>query len=564
MDLSAFLCSAAKRLLPAVAVRKLRACHAVVEGWSELSADVRRVLSRRLTVSTVKEILRQLSELAARQRVSSQHVDNEVVRDFVARRGRRPRMLHISNIANNAYNNAKLLRGIGFECDVLCHDFYHMMSCPEWEDADFEGRFESQWYPDWDSVDLKGFERPRWFVQGSVMACLYYLLARHEGRSLLAGALWEHMADERRQLAHGGELDPGFIQSISQALTPDREDDYSFDARVDELVRQFGERFPERPDQLSVEDLETWRYYVPYWRSLLKHYDVVQAYGVDPVIPMLADLPCFAFEHGTLREIPFENRGVSRATALGYALAEWVFVTNTDCMEQATSLAGDRITVLNHPYDEDNCSTVAGSEQLRAELCGQLDADFLFFFPTRHDWVARNLHACKANDVFLRAFCELREQGFRVGLVCCQWGEDVGQSLSLLETQGCGRHVRWNEPLAIAPFVRMCKACDIVVDQFVLGAFGGVFFKSMAAGVPVCSYLDEAAMQAHYGSCPPLVNCRTQSEIVLKMKGLIGNPEQLKDLGEAGRAWIKKHHSAAETIERQMQVYEPVLCPRTG
>src|SRR5437868_6624289 len=61
----------------------------------------------------------------------------EWLQEYVARHGRRPRVLHIGNLANNAYYNAKLLNRAGFDCDVLCCDTYHIMSCPEWEDADF-------------------------------------------------------------------------------------------------------------------------------------------------------------------------------------------------------------------------------------------------------------------------------------------------------------------------------------------------------------------------------------------------------------------------------------------
>ena len=56
---------------------------------------------------------------------------------FRQQHGRSPRVLHIGNIANNAYNNAKLLNKVGLECDVICYGYYHIMGCPEWEDADF-------------------------------------------------------------------------------------------------------------------------------------------------------------------------------------------------------------------------------------------------------------------------------------------------------------------------------------------------------------------------------------------------------------------------------------------
>ena len=93
-------------------------------------------------------------------------------------------MLHVGNIANNAYNNAKLLNVAGLDCDVICYDYYHIMGCPEWEDADFIGEINDDFRPDWTKVDLQGFVRPDWFAQGTMGTCIKYLLARRtEGQS---------------------------------------------------------------------------------------------------------------------------------------------------------------------------------------------------------------------------------------------------------------------------------------------------------------------------------------------------------------------------------------------
>ena len=88
--------------------------------------------------------------------------------NFKVLHGHKPRVLHIGNIANNAYNNAKLLNELGFDCDVLCPNYYHIMGSPEWEDANIIGDIADQFQPDWTSVNLNGFERPHWFIQGPV------------------------------------------------------------------------------------------------------------------------------------------------------------------------------------------------------------------------------------------------------------------------------------------------------------------------------------------------------------------------------------------------------------
>ena len=58
--------------------------------------------------------------------------------------GRKLRVLHIGNIANNAYNNARIQRQYGIDADVLCHDYYHVMATPEWEDGASDDQSRSE------------------------------------------------------------------------------------------------------------------------------------------------------------------------------------------------------------------------------------------------------------------------------------------------------------------------------------------------------------------------------------------------------------------------------------
>lgn len=543
---------------------------------------------------------------------------------FWRRHGRPPRVLHIGNIANNAYNNAKLLNAAGLDCDVICYDYYHIMGCPEWEDADFEGEIKDQFFPDWTSVDLKGFRKPTWFAQGPLDLCFRYLIAKRTGDDATASALWQTLQYYRPGdpvIIKRGDIiapaipntdrGPGPTKVASKwhervnALTTWRypvgaiffyliriAHDCAaclrliwhmftvmpialwrlttkrlrhqlilwwtrnrFDRRVRKLVRLFRIRFPERSDKLSREDLECLRPLIPIWEALFQHYDIIQAYATDPIYPLLANRPYFAFEHGTLREIPRHNSTQGRITALSYSQAQYVFVTNADCLAAAHRLAGDRVTFLNHPYDEDHGVNISGWQELRVKFQQALDADFLFFFPTRQDWVAGTGYADKANDVFIRAFCRLRQSGRRVGMVCCRWGSNVEQSQKLIEEYDCTRHVLWSAPMGIIKFERTAKACDVVADQFKVGAFGGIMFKAMSVGVPICTYLDEAEMMKRFGEAPPVINCRTEGEIVDKLGKLIGNQTVLDELSAAGRTWIKRHHSAADTVAAQMSCY---------
>jgi len=317
----------------------------------------------------------------------------------------------------------------------------------------------------------------------------------------------------------------------------------------------FSAEFPDRHDVLTANDVAPYVGVLQRWKALFLQYDFVIAYSTDPILPMLCGNPYFAFEHGTIRDIPYQKDATGRLTALAYRLAEHVFVTNFDCRSSAEYLAPGRYTLINHPYDEDHGLQVSGADQLRAQLCGELDSDLLLFHPTRQDWVPDTGYADKSNDVFLRAFAGLRQRGCRVGLICCEWGGNVEQSRALLDSLGVSKYVKWIPPQAITPFERYCMGCDIVVDQFKLGAFGGVVFKAMAVGAPILTYLDIERLSAQYPLPPPVINCRTQGDIIGAIEGIFSTPQKLESLGTASRAWMKQFHSKHATINAQVDQF---------
>lgn len=525
---------------------------------------------------------------------------------FKFNNGRKPRILHIGNIANNAYNNAKLLNEAGLDCDVICYDYYHIMGCPEWEDADFSNEIKDHFRPDWRDVALGGFVRPIWFAQGPVRLCIEYLVSRRRNQKD-AHTLWKKLnmvnlsvpenyfdfdfpltADDRFRSLSGeffskilkdlvsrlsSRINIGiisffvkyfvrpkylireifwFLYGRSRAFAKYFSGDESIEER---LLKHFQDEFPDRSDALTSADVQPHIINQKKWRELLDCYDIILAYSTDPIIPLISQVPYFAFEHGTIREIPYHRTAQGRLTALAYRLAKHVFVTNFDCCSSAEILAPGRFTTINHPYDEDHGLQVDGWKNERKKLLNSLDSEFLFFHPTRQDWVEGSGYADKGNDIFLQAFVGLRSEGFKVGLVCCSWGSNVDETKEYLERHHCSPFVSWVPPLAITPFERMCRAADCVVDQFKLGSFGGVVFKAMAVGTPILTHLNEDRLLRQYPVVPPVINCQTSEEIMQRVKPFISSPQRLAPIGEKSRAWMKEYHTKSNTINAQVDQF---------
>jgi glycosyltransferase involved in cell wall biosynthesis len=538
--------------------------------------------------------------------------------DFRRVHGRNPTVLHIGNIANNAYNNARLLNQAGLDCDVICYDYFHSMACPEWEDAEFQASFQDDSRPDWKLVTLNGFERPRWFAQGILNSCIRYLVAKRTNsaeaetlwlllraqsslandsvdgvslRSLLTSKL-AHLKSRLKRLVmvlFMGESEVAvrvvigvlvaklpkwfLLPALCAVLFPLvllRVFGYPFrqligrqnaeaDRQMSLIIRSWRNEFPDRVDHLRREDLLPYSGVLPEWKALMEHYDVVIGYSTDPLLPMLAGKPYFALEHGTIRDIPYAKSPVGRLCALSYRKALHVFVTNFDCVESAQTLAPGRFTVINHPYDEDHGLTIGGTSESRNDLLQELESSFLIFHPTRHDWVAGTGYADKSNDVLINAFIEMRRNGLGVGMVCCTWGKNVADTKALIADAGLSRHVKWVAPLPITPFERMCRSCDVVADQFKLGAFGGVCFKAMAVGAPILTYLNESLLLQQYPEVPPVINCEFSEDVVLRLTDLLTRPEEVSRMGQASREWMKKYHGKAATVNAQVDQFRQHL-----
>jgi glycosyltransferase involved in cell wall biosynthesis len=266
-------------------------------------------------------------------------------------------------------------------------------------------------------------------------------------------------------------------------------------------------------------------------------------------------------EHGTIRDRPYAPSAAGRLTALAYQSARHVFVTNQDCLQSARTLCGTSFTMINHPYDDQRRYTRADAEPWRGELQQLTSAEHLIFFPTRHDWVVGPGRAHKANDVLLRGFAALRDSGVSVGLVCCDWGQNVRQSRQLLDDLGVAGHVHWVRVLERIRFERTVAACDVVADQFSVGAFGGITFKALALGAPVCTYLDMTRVREAYPEPPPVINCRTPDEIARGLRAVLTDAAARRDLSARSRQWIERYHSSRETVDRQLRQFAEVLAP---
>lgn len=462
------------------------------------------------------------------------------------------RILHVGNIANNAYLNAKILNQAGFDCDVLCYNYEHIMSCPEWEDADFKGTVDSDLHPNWRKVALNGFRRPAWFAQGSFDACMAYLLDRRTRPPRSAQVLrsvdffcrWAAQKPGLRRLA------PPVAAAKNRLMQPD------ITPIVRRLQLNYHDHFAYREDKLRHTDIAPYTLWVDRLRELFDHYDLVHAYGTDPILPLLVDRhPYLAFEHGTIRSIPFEATPQGRLTALAYTLADGVVITNCDNQLAARKLKLDNYRFVPHPVNETWMQPGIG-KTLRKQLRAQMQADFIVFHPARQHWETRRHPSWeKGNDILIHGLAiAINEKQLNIGAVFVEWGQTVDQSKALLRALGIDRRVKWIAPQHSANMSRYIDACDVVADQFYLGAFGSIMPKALGMGRAALIYLNEALHRWCLPELPPVINARDKNQVSDGLAQAYEDRAWLADLSQRGQHWYRKYHSNA-VIEAQLRAY---------
>jgi glycosyltransferase involved in cell wall biosynthesis len=519
------------------------------------------------------------------------------------------RVLHIGNIANNAYKNAKLLNEAGLDCDVICYDYYHVMAAPEWEDAEIKGDVKDQFLPDWTAVKLHGFKRPAWFAQGPMFLCLQYLLARRRRQQRLAQFWWAALATARfvlcnrhcqrlvrvarllrvsrvarkawrlfKSLLLSTRVPAGSVAArtgrkgarmptpaAAAAITSDAGSrrttvsaawgahgaNESFTDRAELLVAEWQRCFPERPDRLTLEEVQDWAPWYPHWKELFAEYDLVQGYATDPWLALLyGKRPYVAYEHGTIREIPFTPTLQGRITALSYALADGVLVTNGDCFASVPRLNIRNAAAMVHAVDE---RVYFNLNDRDPELARRFGCQYLFLCTLRHDW------AIKGTDLYLRALPLLAERlGRSFKLLLTRWGVQIEESKALLAELKVEDLVVWMDPLPRRALIRMMKSVDALFDQTALPHFGATAPEGIAAGVPVLMSYDPRSTSAIVKEPAPILAVFSVADVVAQSLKAI-DPTWRSQYKQVARRWILENHSARRVVQGHLAMYESCL-----
>lgn len=506
---------------------------------------------------------------------------------FEQKKQRKLRVLHIGNIAANGFLNAKFMRRVGIEADVLCYDYYHIMGYPEWEEIAIEDNYHQDIQPRFSERDLGNYQRPRWFVQGPLSLCFAYLHARHHGEEKDAEQLWQCMNAflfDKKAMPHvifksgvkvnwlwyvvlGKEkiklvLLPSYqylkkwpligkiLQSVRAILH--KKPKQALLNFIDQLNSQYQEAFPDRQFKFTIQELQQYFTHQQHWENLFSYYDVIQCYATDPIYGLLYGKQNYiAFEHGTLRTFTSDDSTINALTALAYRKAYHAFITNGDCLAYAQGLNMTNFSPMIHPVDIEQ-HRIRNEDRIQ-QLRTQYQADVLLFCPLRHDW------EIKGTDKHIRALPYLNQMlSKRIILVMANWGADLEKSKTLAKSLGVEEQIVWSAPLSRVKMIEMLQICDVLLDQTILPCFGSTTPQALACGTPaLMSYKAETTTWL-IPEPAPIIQASNEQEIAAGVKQAL-DPTWLAAFKQRAAHWINTYHSSQVALETQLRVYQQLL-----
>jgi glycosyltransferase involved in cell wall biosynthesis len=190
-----------------------------------------------------------------------------------------------------------------------------------------------------------------------------------------------------------------------------------------------------------------------------------------------------------------------------------------------------------------------GPPDFRSEWGARIGGDFFVMISARIDDV------WKGSQIALEGFAKFTRAFPSARLVVIGWGQGENSLVGRLDALGI-RDKSLILPLAgKRRLIRYLRSADCLVDQFVLGYYGGTALEAMACGIPVIMRLERAQYNALLdGDSPPTLDAETSEAVAGHLLRLAADRNEVRRLGVDGRAWFLRSHSASRFAEPFLEI----------
>jgi glycosyltransferase involved in cell wall biosynthesis len=143
----------------------------------------------------------------------------------------------------------------------------------------------------------------------------------------------------------------------------------------------------------------------------------------------------------------------------------------------------------------------------------------------------------------------------------------VLDAVSRLQAEGVDFEFQLVEGLPHAEAKALYRHADLVVDQLLIGWYGGLAVELMALARPVVAYLREddlGVLPPEMRAEIPIVSARPQTIYSVLKELLTSRRGELAELGRRGRAYVERWHDPLGIAKRIVADYEIALGRRRG
>lgn len=311
-------------------------------------------------------------------------------------------------------------------------------------------------------------------------------------------------------------------------------------------IVQISEDIYDPTQREDLKGLNTHPYHqvMPYWDCIRSFFDFHIFYGAHAIFPSLSisRTPYAAYEHGTIRSIPFQDNDFGRLIKHAYENADVVMITNADYFNAKKRLEFDaqKILYIPHGFDDNSCIDFLN----KFKKCTDKNNIVKFFAPARHDWVNGDDGNSKGNDIIVKAAKKLIGDGQSNFLVIMlDYGNDVQATKNLIEQLELKAYFEWKPTMTRKELWTFYLNSNAVLDQFYIPAIGQIGVETIALGVRLIN-ADDGSMTKFFGEKSPILSANTPEEVAKQMLNIMADPDDKLGVGDCGRAWFSRNHSS--------------------
>ncbi|MEX0621768.1 MAG: glycosyltransferase [Candidatus Woykebacteria bacterium] len=135
----------------------------------------------------------------------------------------------------------------------------------------------------------------------------------------------------------------------------------------------------------------------------------------------------------------------------------------------------------------------------------------------------------------------------------------LAKTVKSLKNKGYNVELKLTKNISREELLRELNLSDVVVDQLLIGWYGGFAVEAMALEKPViCFIKEEYKKLVPFGDEIPIINAN-KDDLEDVLEDIIKNKEKLSNIGKKGYEFVKKYHDAPVIAEQYKKVYESLV-----